>query len=140
MENLIINKSIVLNTDAATLWKVLTTPEYTQKYMFNCAVKSHWKPRCCIEWRGHYQGYDAYQKGTVVEIEPLHKLAYTTFDPNFGLPDVPENYLTVTYELKPVPEGIELLLSTSGFNGNQQRCEHTAAGWDQVINNLSKLF
>ena len=38
-------------------------------------------------------------KGDIVGIEPEKYLAYTTFDPNSGIEDVPDNYLTVTYQL-----------------------------------------
>lgn len=140
MENLVIKKTTLLKTDIETVWKALTTSEYTKKYLFNCAVKSDWKPGSLIEWSSNFQGYEAYQKGTILVIQPHHKLVYTTFDPNFGLPDLPENYLTVTYDLKTVPDGTELRITTSGFNQDQQRYEHAAAGWDMVLENLTKLF
>jgi len=140
MENLVIKKTTIINTDIKTLWKVLTASEYTQKYMFNCAVKSSWKVGDLVEWSGNFKGYQAYQKGTILENNPNHKLVYTTFDPNFGLSDIPENYLTVTYEIKPLSEGTELTVTTTGFNEDIQRCEHASVGWDMVIEKLTKLF
>ena len=42
-------------------------------------------------------------KGDIMAIKQERFLAYTVFDPNSTMLDIPENYLTVTYEL--VPEG-----------------------------------
>jgi uncharacterized protein YndB with AHSA1/START domain len=40
-------------------------------------------------------------KGKIVEIRPGEYLAYTVIDPNNpNVPDIPENYLTVTYALE----------------------------------------
>lgn len=100
-------KCIVLNADAKSLWQVLTEPWFTKEYMFNCEVKSDWKTGSSITWQGNFEGYEAYQKGEILDIVPLERMKYSTFDPNFGLEDKPENYIHVSYILKELANSTE---------------------------------
>ena len=90
---------LLINIDAKTLWSVLTESKYTKEYMFNCTVTSDWEIGSPIIWEGNYQGYQAYQKGEILDIKPFELIKYSTFDPNFGLEDKAENYIHVTLKL-----------------------------------------
>lgn len=137
---LVVKKEIEIPAGVEKVWDALTQPEYTKQYMFNCEVSTDWKVGSEVTWRGTYQGYDAFQKGEVLAYEDKKKLTYTTFDPNFGMEDVPENYLHVTYEVEPRGEGVLLTFQTTNFNGDEKRRDHTAQGWDVVLSQLKALF
>jgi uncharacterized protein YndB with AHSA1/START domain len=95
-----IKNSININASAAKVWDVLTNPAQTKKYMFGCETVSDWKAGSPLLWQAFYEGKNTvFVKGNIVSIDPNKKLAYTTFDPNSSMEDIPENYLTVTYEL-----------------------------------------
>jgi len=101
MKELIIKNSIAINAPTTKVWDALVNPKQTKKYMFGCETFSDWKVGSSLLWQMHIDGKDFVAvKGNIVSIEPEIFLAYTVIDPNSNIPDVPENYLTVTYELK----------------------------------------
>src|SRR5665213_1761044 len=98
---LIVKNSITINAPAAKVWDALVNPEQTKKYMFGCETVSDWKPGSDLLWRGNDEGKEmVFVKGKIVEIIPEKFLSYTTIDPNSDTADIPENYLTVTYDVK----------------------------------------
>ena len=115
MSPLIVKNSINIHAPAAKVWNALMNPEQTRKYMFGCEAVSDWKVGSPLLWKGSYEGKEMiFVKGNVVTIQPGKLLAYTTIDPNNpAMPDVPENYLTVTYELSEA-SGITTLTASQG--------------------------
>jgi uncharacterized protein YndB with AHSA1/START domain len=99
MTALLIRKSIEIDAPVSTLWKVLTENEFIRQYMFGCNAESDWQPGSPLQWKGATDGM-LYVKGHVVSIEPAQRLVYTVIDPNSSIPDIPANYLTMTYDLK----------------------------------------
>ena len=73
MKQLDSSRTIKLNQPIAVVWNYLTHPDKTQQYMFNCRVETTWKLNAKIEWRGEFEGYQAYQKGIVLACEPERK-------------------------------------------------------------------
>src|SRR6188474_709252 len=98
---LFVKNSIAIDASPAKVWDALINPEQTKKYMFGCETVSDWKIGSPLLWRGNYEGQDMiFVKGNIVDIQPEKLLSYTTIDPNNAeVPDIPENYLTVTYKL-----------------------------------------
>lgn len=101
MSALTVENTITINAAPAKVWDLLTNPEQTRKYMFGCETVSDWKAGSPLLWRMMHEGAAFIPvKGEIVRIEPGRYLAYTVIDPNNpSIPDIPENYLTVTYEL-----------------------------------------
>ncbi|HEY5406208.1 MAG TPA: SRPBCC domain-containing protein [Ginsengibacter sp.] len=113
--------------------------------MFGCETVSDWKPGSELFWRGNYEGKDmVFVKGKIVEINPENFLSYTTIDPNSGIADVPENYLTVTYDLKE-EKGQTILTATQGdystVGDGEKRFRETLAGggWQPILDQIKKL-
>src|SRR6201995_4390104 len=99
MEPLLVKNTIALQAPANKVWDALTNPEQTKKYMFGCETVSDWKVGSSLLWKGSYEGKEmVFVKGNIVDILPNRLLVYTVIDPNNpNIPDIPENYLTVTY-------------------------------------------
>src|SRR5215472_7079294 len=110
---LFVKSSVAIHAPAAKVWNALTDPEQTKKYMFGCAALSDWKPGSPLIWKGVFNNVEMVAvKGHVVSIDPHRLLVYTVIDPNNPeVPDIPENYLTVTCEL--AREGDETILTVS---------------------------
>lgn len=132
-------KQIEITTTADHLWKVLTEPEYTQSYMFNCAVESSWELGSSVIWEGEFEGYKAYQKGEVIKIVPGQQVTYSTFDPNQGLADVPENYIHVTYTIHTINNECQLTITNETFDDNPERMSHIKKGWDMVLDAIKRV-
>ena len=60
---------------------------------------SDWNVGSPITWAGEWEGRAYEDKGTILEIEPNHVLAYSHYSPLSGLEDAPENYHSVRIEL-----------------------------------------
>ncbi len=110
--------TIRVNAPASRLWTVLTSPDQTRKYMFGCETVSDWKPGSPLLWKGSHEGREmVFVKGIITRIEPGRFLSYTVIDPHSGMEDVPENYLTVTYQL--LQDNDQTLLTVTQGDYNQ---------------------
>src|SRR5438445_1984433 len=117
-----VDNIIQIRASMDRVWAALTEPEWTKKYMFNCAVDSDWKVGSPVLWKMQHEGKEIIPvKGHVEEIVPGRLLKYSVIDPNMGIPDVPENYLHVTYALSEAKDGTELKVTQDGH-------EHAAKG------------
>ncbi len=114
MQALIIQNTIDIKAPALEVWDALVNPEKTKIYMFGCETVSDWKIGSELLWRGNYEGREmVFVKGQVLHFEPGKKLIYTTFDPHSTIPDLPENYLEVSYELNE-NDGVTTLIVIQG--------------------------
>lgn len=125
--------SIRLNLTADELWNVLTLPEWTQKYMYNCEVISDFKVGSKIDWKGEYEGQKAYLTGEILDVVPMERLKYSTIDPSFSDASIPENFIHVTYELKPQNGEILLTIVNETFDGSEERMSHIIGGMKAIV-------
>ena len=140
MSELIIKNTITINAPAAKVWDALVNPQQTKIYMFGCETISDWKVGSPLLWQMLHEGKDFVAvKGNIVAIEPNKYLAYTVIDPNSSIADVPQNYLTVTYEL--ITQNNETILNvTQGdYNivaeGERRYTEayNNGEGWNPIL-------
>ena len=145
---LLVKNTITINASKAKVWDALVNPEQTKKYMFNCEALSDWKKGSELLWKGSYNGSPlmVFVKGNIVNIEEEKNLAYTTYDPNnSAIPDIPENYLTVTYTLSE-ENGCTTLTVTQGdysivADGERRYKEayNNGEGWNPILAEIKKL-
>ena len=137
---LIIKNSIDINAPASNVWNALTNPAETKKYMFGCEALSDWKEGSPLIWKGNFNGAELVAvKGIVKKIQPEKYLEYTVIDPNNPkIPDLPENYLTVTLDLT-LKSGVTILTATQGdYNTvaeGPDRYKHSVdgGGWTPIL-------
>lgn len=146
MNSLQIKNTITINAPASEVWNTLVDPQQTKKYMYGCEAISDWKVGSPLLWKGNYEGKEmVFVKGTIVEITPEKLLKYTTFDPNSTMADVPENYLTVTYELETVDGETVFTVTQGDYNrvaeGEKRYKEsyNNGEGWNPILVEIKKL-
>ena len=66
-------------------------------------------------------------------------LAYSTFDPNYGLKDNPKNYIYGTYILHKFNTQIHLEFINEIFWGNEDRMGQVEKGWITVLPRKRKM-
>src|SRR5687767_310005 len=114
----IVQNKIDINAEASRVWEALTDPNQTKIYMFGCETISDWKLGSPLLWQGNHEGNPiVFVKGIILEIQSNVLLKYTVIDPNSGMPDLPENYLNVTYELQEQNGQTTLTVTQDGFEG-----------------------
>jgi len=145
MEGLFVENTINIHAPAAKVWDALTNPDQTKKYMFGCETVSDWKQGSSLLWNMNHDGKEITAvKGVIRNIEPAKRLEYTVIDPNAGLADVPENYLTVNYKLEEKNGDTILSVSQGDYNkvgDGPKRYEHAMAGggWQSILEEIKKL-
>ncbi len=147
MEPLQVKNTITFNAPASLVWDALVNPEQTKKYMFGCETVSDWQVGSELLWRMEYEGKDFVAvKGNILNIEPNKLLVYTVIDPNNpNIPDLPENYLTVTYSLAE-ENGQTILTVTQGdyhiVADGEKRYEEAyngGEGWNPILVQIKTL-
>ena len=144
---LVINSEIMINAPATKVWDALTKSEWTKQYMFGCEAISDWQPGSTLIWKGNFDGVEMIAvKGQVVSIQPTQTLVYTVIDPNNpAIPDVPENYLTVTCQLTEHDGNTHLSVTQGDYSKvaeGESRYKHSVdgGGWDPILVQIKQLL
>jgi|SRR5579883_373543 uncharacterized protein YndB with AHSA1/START domain len=142
MAELFIRKSIEIKAPAEALWKVLTDNTIIPQYMFGCIAETDWKPGSPLLWKGAADG-KVYVKGQIKTFEASRRLEYTCIDPNNpATPDIPENYLTMTYAIKKQNGGCLFEIIQGDYSKvaeGQKRYEDTLGGDDYILEKIKEL-
>ncbi len=146
MQNLTVENSIHIAAPVAQVWDVLVNSEHTKKYMFGCSVDSNWQVGSLLLWRMTHEGREIIPvKGTILEIIPSQRLKYTVIDPSASYPDIPENYLNVTYTLEEADEGMKLTITQDGFEGaaegekRYKDVSNNGEGWNPILVQMKEI-
>ena len=129
---------IVINAPATKVWEALVTPQLIKRYLFGTEVTTDWQVGSPITYKGVWEGKAYEDKGKVLEIEPGKLLVSTFWSSMAGLPDVPENYKTVRYDLS--AEGKRTILTlTQDNNETQDAASNSEQNWKAVLAEMKKL-
>lgn len=120
------------------VWDALTKAEIVKQYFFGARQETDWKVGSPITWTGEYEGKTYTDKGKVREYVPNQRLSYDYFSSWSGMEEKPENYLQVTYEVRPVDGGTELTITQTNYD--EEKAKHTAANWAAVIDEMKKII
>ena len=128
-----------INAPASKVWDALTKPDLIKQYLFGTEVNTDWQVGSPITYKGEWEGKTYEDKGKILQIEPEKLLVSTFWSSLAGLPDVPENYKTVHYELSPENGGTKLTI-TQDNNASQEEADHSAQNWNTVLDGMKKLL
>ena len=140
MTNAFVAKAAVtINTPAARVWDALTQPDLIKQYLFGTTVTTDWKVGSPITYEGVWDGKAYKDKGKILQVEPGKLLVSTFFSSLSGLPDIPENYQTVRYELASEGSGTRLTVIQDN-NATQADADHSAQNWGMVLDGMKKIL
>ena len=138
-ENFIAKASIAINAPASKVWEALTNPEIIKQYLFGTEAKSDWKVGSPITYKGVWEGKAYQDKGIILELVPNKLLVSSYWSAFSGMPDVPENYQKVSYEL--VEEAAKTTLNITQENAKDQKsADHSGENWKMVLGKLKELL
>lgn len=138
-ENQVAKASMLINAPVSKVWDALTKPELIKQYLFDTDVVTDWKVGSPILYRGEWEGKPFEDKGEILAFEPEKKLASTHWSPLSGVPDTPENYHTVTYDLVSKDDKTEITI-TQDNNANEQERVRSEENWKSVLVGLKNLL
>ena len=142
----IVQSEIVINASRSKVWDTLVNPAKTKIYMFGCETVSDWNVGSELLWQGEYEGKPmVFVKGKILAIEPDKVLKYTVIDPFAAYPDIPENYLNVTYQLAEESGKTKLTVTQDGFETaaeGEKRYQDTSnngEGWNPILVQIKEV-
>lgn len=140
MNNKFTAKAIsTINAPTSKVWDALTKPDLIKQYLFGTEVNTDWRVGSPITYKGEWEGKVYEDKGEILQIEPEKLLVSTFWSSLAGLPDLPENYKTVHYELSPENGGTRLIIIQDN-NASQEEADHSAQNWNTVLDGMKKLL
>lgn len=132
--------SATINAPADKVWEALTNPTLVKEWLFGTEMKvSSWAVGGDITYSGMWEGKPYEDKGKIVAIAPQQKLISTYWSSFSGLPDAPENYQQVTYELTNVGDGTVITITQEGGKTAEQ-AKHSEGNWSQVLGSMKQLL
>ena len=129
--------AITINAPTSRVWDALTQPDLIKQYLFGTKVTTDWQVGSPITYEGTWEGKAYKDKGKVLKVEPGKLLVSTFWSSLAGLPDVPENYQTVQYELSAEGGGTRLTI-TQDNNATQEEADHSAQNWKMVLDGMKQ--
>jgi len=134
---------ITINATARDVWSTLTKSDHTVKYMYGCEVDTDWKVGSDVLWVGR-EDKVLYVKGSLITYDPHVELTYTVIDPNGKYDDIPENYLTVSYQLEEQDDQILLTVTQGDYNlvaDGSTRYQHSidSGGWSPILQQIKEI-
>ena len=137
--NLIAKTSTTISAPAPRVWDALTNPKLIKQYFFGSEAISDWKEGSTLNFRGEWEGKEYMDKGTILKSEPNKLFQYSYYSSFSNLPDVPENYATVVYEL--LEEDGQTTLTVKQENiANEEARKNSEKNWEQVLQSLKDLL
>ena len=130
--------SIAMNASLDRVWDAFVNPTIIKQYTFGTDVVSDWKEGSAITWKGEWQGKKYEDKGTILWLKPRQVISYSHFSTLSGLPDLPENYHTVTVELSQSKNGT-LVKLTQDNNPDDEARKQSEEIWTMMLGSLKKI-
>ena len=130
--------SISIDAPKEEVWRALVDPASIERYMFGTTVVSDWREGSPIVWKGEWKGRTYQDKGTILTHDPGRRLRYTHFSPLSGLADAPENYHTVTIDLREEGGRTHVSLAQDNNPTDEARA-HSEENWGAMLAGLKKL-
>jgi len=131
--------SITINTAKSQVWDALTNPQLIRQYLFGTEVITDWQVGSPIIYKGVWEGKPFEDKGKVLQVEEDKLLVSTFWSALSGLPDLPENYQTVRYELSTENGGTKLTIVQDN-NASQEAAQQSEQNWKTVLQGMKKLL
>jgi uncharacterized protein YndB with AHSA1/START domain len=137
-EDRIARASLVIDAPKETVWRALVDPAAIEQYMFGTTVTSEWRQGAPIRWKGTWQGKAYEDKGVILALDPGRQLRYSHFSPLSGLPDRPENYHTVTIDLREEDGRTQISLAQD-HNATEEARAHSERNWQTMLEGLKQF-
>jgi uncharacterized protein YndB with AHSA1/START domain len=138
-DDLGIEDSITIEAPIERVWEALTSPELIKQWFFGVDTETDWKTGSPIVHKGEYQGKPYEDKGNILQIEPPRLLIHSHWSPVSGLPDTPENYQQVSWELSERDGGTELTIREVNLPSEEAKAT-SVKSWRMVLENLKRLL
>ncbi len=137
-QDLIISKSIDINSPSLKVWNVLINPEMIAQYFTGAETLTTWQPGSEIVFIHYYEGKEFRNKGHILNFDSNHLLRYTYWTAFSNTEDEPENYTTITYAISEINNKTKLTLTQTNFK-SLEWYTGLERGWNIVLAKIKEL-
>lgn len=134
-----IRSSTTIDTPIERVWQAITTPSEMKLWFFGVDTEADWRPGGRLVHRGEYAGKPYIDTGEIREFEPPRRLVHTHWSDVSGLPDAPENYQVVAWDLTPRDGGTEITITERNLPSDDA-ARTSEQGWESALGSLKKLL
>lgn len=132
-----------INAPPTAVWKALTNASSLKQFFFGSDIVTDWRIGSPIRFRGDWKGKPYEDKGTIQSFDVDRRLAFTHWSPLSKLEDKPENYHIVSFDLRPVNGGTEVVLTQTNQSDSEPltpeiRKEYEK-NWTMLLDGLKKV-
>jgi uncharacterized protein YndB with AHSA1/START domain len=131
--------TVTINAPKSKVWEALTTARILKQFFFGADIVTDWRVGSPIFYKGEWEGKSYEDKGTILKFEPEKLLVTTHWSPLSGVPDAPENYHTVTYELSGKNGETEVTI-TQDNNASEEEARQSDQFWKTLLDGLKTLM
>jgi uncharacterized protein YndB with AHSA1/START domain len=131
-------KERIIRAPIDKVWQAVTNPEKIKSYLYGTDVTSSFQEGSPIRFTGVYEEKGYEDKGTILKFQPNKVFSYSYWSSMSGIPDVPENYAAITFELEAHGNQTRLTLSQAN-SPTQSMYEHSQTGWDHSLDIIEDL-
>lgn len=133
-----IRSSTTIDAPIERVWHAITTPSEMKQWFFGVDTEADWRPGGRLVHRGEYNGKPYIDKGEISEFEPPRRLVHTHWSDVSGLPDAPEHYQVVAWDLAPHDGGTEVRITESNLPSDEA-AKTSEQGWKSALGALKEL-
>lgn len=138
MKDLAVRKSIEIKALTDKVWDAITNPSKIKEWLFGTNVITDWKVGSPIMFTGEWEGTKYEDKGEILSYNPQKSYQYSYWSGFSGLPDVPENYSKVGFEIEEAGENTILTITQSDF-ATETMYEHSDKNWEATMEKIRAI-
>ncbi len=129
--------SVTIAARPDVVWEWLTDADLVEQYFFGTRLSADWKKGGKIFFRGNWEGKSYEDRGTILKIDPPKLLRFDYWSNMSGKPDIPENYIDLTYDLTEANGRTTVTLTQRGAE-SEEALAHSQNNWKIVLEELKK--
>jgi len=134
-----VRSSTTIDAPIERVWQAITTPSEMKQWFFGVDTEADWRPGGRLIHRGEYNGKPYIDKGEILEFEPPRRLVHTHWSDVSGLPDAPEHYQQVTWDLTSRDDGTEVAITERNLPSDDA-AKTSEQGWSGALAALKDLL
>jgi uncharacterized protein YndB with AHSA1/START domain len=134
-----IRSAIEIDASMERVWRAITTPSEIKGWFFGVDTEADWRPGGRLVHRGEYQGKPYVDKGEIREFEPPRRLVHTHWSDVSGLPDAPDHYQEVAWDLTEHDGRTELAITERNLP-SADAAKTSEQAWTAALHALKDLL
>ena len=138
MSEFIIKKEILIDAPPESVFDALTDSEKIVEYFPLREVNSKWKVGSEVHYKGEVDGSEFTDYGTIDELNRPLKYKYTYWSDNHGTERVPENHLSICYQLSREGSGTRLRVEQSNIKIKEMYDQMNSHVWAYLLERLKE--